>query len=222
MGSILTAIFGSNAILATIFVSLLPLLELKGGITLGIDAEIWGDSALNVWQSFGWALLSSCLVVPVIALVFRPVYNWLKNKKFFKAILEFIVGDVAKRSDQIKVENQSKSATRVYWLKVIAVFLFVAFPAPGTGVWTGTCFAVLLGLNFWSTCASVIAGNTVCGVIIASLCQIFPEFSRLFLIIFLILIAVYMVYRLIIHFIKKRRAQNSTTATYQTDAPEAN
>mgnify|MGYP003304721409 CR=1 FL=1 len=90
MGEILTAIFGSNSILATIFVSLLPLLELKGGITLGID-EIWGAAALTVWESFGWALLGSCLVIPVIALLFRPIYNWLKTKKFFKAIISFIL-----------------------------------------------------------------------------------------------------------------------------------
>ena len=222
MGEILTAIFGSNSILATIFVSLLPLLELKGGITLGIDTEFWGDSALNVWQSFGWALFGSCLVVPILALVFRPIYNWLKTKKFFKAILDFIVGDVAKRSDKMKEENQTKSSIRAFWLKMLAVFLFVAFPAPGTGVWTGTCFAVLLGLNFWAICAVVVVGNTVCGLIIASLCQVFPQFSRLFLIIFLALIAVYIVYRLIMHFVKKRRAQVATVEQYQTDAPEAN
>jgi len=217
MGEILTAIFGSNSILATICVSLLPLLELKGGITLGID-ELWGTSALNVWQSFGWALLGSCLVVPVIALLFRPIYNWLKTKKFFKAVISFIIGDVEKRSNEMHQENKAKSSIRVFWLKILAVFLFVAFPAPGTGVWTGTCFAVLLGLNFWVTCLSVIVGNVVCGVIIASLCQVFPQFSRIFLIVFVILIAIFMVYKLIMHFIKKRRQDSVTTET--SDAHE--
>ena len=122
----------------------------------------------------------------------------------------------------MKEENQTKSSIRAFWLKMLAVFLFVAFPAPGTGVWTGTCFGVLLGLNFWAICAVVVVGNTVCGLIIASLCQVFPQFSRLFLIIFLALIAVYIVYRLIMHFVKKRRAQVATVEQYQTDAPEAN
>ena len=212
MGEILNAIFGSNSILATICVSLLPLLELKGGITLGID-EMWGDSALDVWQSFGWALLGSCLVIPVIALLFRPIYNWLKTKKFFKAIISFVIGDVEKRSANMAEENKAKSSRRVFWLKILAVFLFVAFPAPGTGVWTGTCFAVLLGLNFWAICLVAILGNVVCGLIIASLCQVFPQFSRLFLIIFLCLIAIFIVYKLIMHFVKKRRNQNTIEAT---------
>lgn len=209
MGEILTAIFGSNSILATIFVSLLPLLELKGGIALGID-EIWGAAALTVWESFGWALLGSCLVIPVIALLFRPIYNWLKTKKFFKAIISFILGDVERRSAEVEKENQTKSSKRALWLKILAVFLFVAFPAPGTGVWTGTCFGVLLGLNFWMTCLTAIVGNVVCGLIIASLCQVFPQFSRLFLIIFLCLIALFIIYKLIMHFVKKRRQQTTT------------
>ena len=212
MGEILTTIFGGNSILATIFVSLLPLLELKGGITLGID-PIWGASALTVWQSFGWALLGSCLVIPFIALLFRPIYNWLKTKKFFKAIISFILGDVEKRSAEVKQENKAKSSTRTLWLKMLAVFLFVAFPAPGTGVWTGTCFGVLLGLNFWFTCLAAILGNIVCGIIIASLCQVFPQFSRLFLIIFLCLIAIFIVYKLIMHFVKKRRQPAEPVAT---------
>lgn len=219
MGEILTAIFGSNSILATIFVSLLPLLELKGGITLGID-EIWGAAALTVWESFGWALLGSCLVIPVIALLFRPIYNWLKTKKFFKAIISFILGDVERRSAEVEKENQTKSSKRALWLKILAVFLFVAFPAPGTGVWTGTCFGVLLGLNFWMTCLAAIVGNVVCGLIIASLCQVFPQFSRLFLIIFLCLIAIFIVYKLIMHFVKKRRQQTTTVVEEENKKDE--
>ena len=226
MGEILTTIFGGNSILATIFVSLLPLLELKGGITLGID-PIWGASALTVWQSFGWALLGSCLVIPFIALLFRPIYNWLKTKKFFKAIISFILGDVEKRSAEVKQENKAKSSTRTLWLKMLAVFLFVAFPVPGTGVWTGTCFAVLLGLPFWMTCITVIAGNAVCGVIVTFVCQIFPQITDILLVLFLALIAVVLIFKLVMHFIKKRRQKTVTIATeeepkaHESNATEA-
>lgn len=213
MGEILTAIFGSNSVLATICISLLPLLELKGAIPFGVSAELWGAAALNTWQAFAWALLGSSLVVPVIALLFRPIYNWLKTKKFFKNILDFIVGDVAKRSDKMKAENQAKSATKVFWLKIIAIFLFVAFPVPGTGVWTGTCFAVLLGLNFWAICLTVIAGNTVCGIIVTFVCQVFPQITDILLVLFLILIVAVLLFKVIRHFVKKRRIQNETTET---------
>lgn len=219
MGSILTAIFGTNVILATIFVAMLPLVELKVGIPLAMSS-IWGDAALNTWQAFGWALLGSSLVVPVIALLFRPIYNWLKTKKFFKVIVDFIVGDVAKRSEKISAETAAQSARRVLWLKIMTIFLFVAFPVPGTGVWTGTCFAVLLGLNFWVTCATVIAGNTLCGVIMTFVCQVFPQITDILLVVFLILIVLMLVLKMILHVVKKRRAAQTTE--YLSGEPEAN
>jgi len=213
MGEILTAIFGSNSALAIVCVAMLPLLEVKGAIPLGVSAQLWGAAALNTWQAFGWALLGSSLVVPIIALLFTPIYNWLKTKKFFKTILDFIVGDVAKRSDDMKAETKNKSAGRVLWLKIAAIFLFVAFPVPLTGVWTGTCFAVLLGLNFWVICATVIAGNAVCGVIVTFVCQVFPQITDILFVVFVGLILVAVLAKVVSHIIKKRRAAHESKST---------
>lgn len=220
MGAILTAIFGSNSVLATILVAMLPLVELKGAIPLGVS-PIWGEAALNTWQAFAWALLGSSLVVPVIALLFRPIYDWLKTKKFFQVIVDFIVGDVARRSDQLNAETKTKSVTRGLWLKIVTIFLFVAFPVPLTGVWTGTCFAVLLGLNFWVTCVTVILGNALCGVIVTFVCQVFPQITDILLVVFLVLIAVAVITKVILHVTKKRRATVSGTVN-EPQQPEAN
>lgn len=206
MAQILSTIFGNNVILATIFTAMLPLVELKGAIPLGMVEEIWGAAVLSPWQAFGWALLGSSLVVPIVALLFRPIYLWVRNKKFFKAIVDFVVGDVAKRSDKITTENQTKTMRRAWWLKVLTVFLFVAFPVPGTGVWTGTCFAVLLGLNFWVICITVIAANALCGIIMTTLCEMFPQAKLILLIVFLLLIVIVIVTKIILHIIKKHRA----------------
>lgn len=223
MGEILVKIFGDHSVLATILTSMLPLIELKGAIPLGVSS-LWGEAALSTWQAFWWALLGSSLVVPFVALLFRPIYNWVKDKKFFKTIVDFLVGDVVKRSDKVKAENQTKSASRTLWLKIVAVFLFVAFPVPGTGVWTGTCFAILLGLNFWVTCATVIVGNTLCGVIVTFVCQVFPQITDILLIMFLILILVAVITKVILHVLSKRReavvnaaSVNETTADNATE-----
>ncbi|MCM1404164.1 MAG: small multi-drug export protein [Prevotella sp.] len=224
MGEILSTIFGSNSILGTILIAMLPLVELKGAIPLGVSTAIWGTSALNTWQAFAWALLGSSLVVPIIALLFRPLYQWMKTKRFFQVIVDFVVGDVAKRSDKVNAEAQTASARRGLWLKIMTIFLFVAFPVPLTGVWTGTCFAVLLGLNFWVTCATVMAGNAVCGVIVTFVCQVFPQITDILLIVFLLLIALAVVAKIILHVLKKRRAKAMSTAnpTHETDVDAAN
>lgn len=221
MGKILTAIFGHNSILATIFTSMLPLVELKGAIPLGVSS-IWGVDALSSWQAFLWALLGSSIVVPIVALLFRPIYQWMKDKKFFKTLVDFVVGDAAKRSDKIKAENQNKSTRRTLWLKILTIFLFVAFPVPMTGVWTGTCFAVLLGLNFWVICATVIIGNTVCGIIITFVCQVFPQITDILLVLFLVLIMVALLIKVVMRILKKRRAEkvvtDESTSTAHTPA----
>ena len=45
-------------------------------------------------------------------------------------------------------EEQSKRFSKSYWKKMLAVFIFVAIPLPLTGVWTGTCVAVIIGLKY--------------------------------------------------------------------------
>ena len=209
LGQMIATFFGGNSVLGTMMIAMLPLVELKGAIPLGVSEAIWGARALSSWYAFWWALLGSSLVVPMIALLFRPIYLWLKDKKFFQKIVDFLVGDLAKRSDQIKTENQAKTARRTLWLKIVAVFLFVAFPVPLTGVWTGTCFAVLLGLNFWVICATVIAGNALCGVIITFVCRVFPQITDILLVIFLLLILAAVITKIVLHIINKRHAQTS-------------
>lgn len=216
MGKILIAIFGQNSILATIFTAMLPLVELKGAIPLGMMEEIWGTAALSPWQAFLWALFGSSLVVPIVALLFHPIYQWMKNKKFFKTLVDFVVGDVVERSDKIKTKNQTKSARRTLWLKILTIFLFVAFPVPLTGVWTGTCFAVLLGLNFWVICLTVILGNVVCGIIMTTVCEIFPQIKSILLIVFLILIVVAVLTKIVLHILKKRRIKLDTEVNEQS------
>ncbi|MCQ2382118.1 MAG: small multi-drug export protein, partial [Clostridia bacterium] len=195
--------------------AMLPLVELKGAIPLGVSS-IWGASVLNTWQAFFIALIGSSLVVPIIALLFRPIYNWMRQKKFFKVIVEFLVGDVAKRSDKLIEENKTKSSYRSVWLKIMAVFLFVAFPVPLTGVWTGTCFAVLLGLNFLTICVTVILGNAVCGVIVTFVCQIFPQVTDILLILFLILILVAVIVKVMMH-VTRKRTQRTIVTTEKTE-----
>ena len=45
---IVLAIFGNNAILATIFISMIPVVELRGAIPFGSSKEIWGENALSI------------------------------------------------------------------------------------------------------------------------------------------------------------------------------
>lgn len=208
IGEFFSRIFGDNAIVATIFIAIIPMIELKGAIPFGMSKGFWGEKALGSWTAFGYGFLGSILVVPILALIFKPIYNWLKDKRFFKAIVHFFTGDIERRTDKTNEKAKERSETKKLWIKIITVFLFVAFPVPLTGVWTGTCFAVLLGLNFWQTCATVIAGNAVCGLIVTTLCMVFPNATTIFLYVFLAIIVLAFLTKLIIHLVNRRKQKS--------------
>ena len=88
---------------------------------------------------------------------------------------------------------------------MLAIFIFVAIPLPLTGAWTGTCVALFIGLDFASTCASVISGNVVAGLLITLILQFFPWLNGWLFYIFLIIIAIVIIYEVIRHFVKRKK-----------------
>lgn len=208
LGSLFVKIFGNHAGIATVIISMFPLIELKGGIPVGMSTDFWGEHALNGTASFFLALLGSCLVVPIIALIFKPIVEWLKRTKIFRKIGHMIDNKVKNHSESINAKTKDeKSNAKKIWAKALFIFTFVAVPLPLTGVWTGTCVAVAIGLNFWQTCVSCILGNMVAGLIIVTVCSVFPEFTTILFLIFLVVIIVAILWAIIKNIMVKRKAK---------------
>lgn len=51
IGKVLSLIFGGNSGLATFIISMFPLIELKGGIPIGMSKEFFGNNALEGIES---------------------------------------------------------------------------------------------------------------------------------------------------------------------------
>lgn len=51
----------------------------------------------------------------------------------------------------------------------LGLVLFVAVPLPGSGAWTGSILAFLLGLNFWTAFLCIALGVFVAGVVVTVL-----------------------------------------------------
>lgn len=225
ISNVFASVFHDNVILATILISLLPIIELRGAIPFAMEKAVWGPHALSNWQAFGWAFLGSSLVVPFVALAFIPIMNWLKRTKWFRSIGEAIENKVKKHSDKMLENKTSENVKKTYWLKMLGVFAFVAVPLPLTGVWTGTAIAVMIGLNFWSACASIILGNLTAGLLITLLSSLFNNASTIILLAFLAIIALMILYALIKWLIKKYIKNNSqsnadTTSEQKIDNKE--
>lgn len=208
LSNLFVSIFDNNVILATILIATLPVIELRGAIPFATNPGFWAENALNNWSAFTWSLIGSSAVVPIIALIFLPLINWLKSTKAFRKLALYIENKVKSKTSNIEnADEKSKKFSRAYWKKMLAVFIFVAIPLPLTGVWTGTCVAVFIGLDYISTCTSVIAGNVIAGLIVTLILEFFPWLNGWLFYIFLILIAVVIFWGVIKHLILKKRAQ---------------
>ena len=211
LNNLFSTIFGDNVVLATILIAMVPVIELRGAIPFASNPGFWGIHTLNNWSAFAWSVLGSCLIVPILSLIFTPVIKWLKSTKFFGKIATSFENRVRHKASSIKDANiKSKKFSKSYWLKLLAVFVFVAVPLPLTGAWTGTCVAVFIGLDFWSTCISVILGNIVAGVLITLILQFFPILNEWLFYIFFILLAVIIVYEIIRFVIAKAKSKNDS------------
>ena len=129
------------------FVSMVPLVELRGSIIISQGLQ------LPVLSSYIVAIIGNMLPVPVIYLFARKVLVWGADKpvigKFFSWCLE-------------KGEKGGKKSGRGLF---IALLLFVGIPLPGTGAWTGTLAASILDMDFKSTIIAVMLGVLLAGII---------------------------------------------------------
>lgn len=188
--NVFSSVFGENVILATILIAMLPLIELKGAIPFAMSSQIFGVHALPLWQAFCFALLGSSLVVPILILIYKPITKWFKSTKLFNKLGNFIENKVNKKKEDIEKKDGKKSKLK-RWL---GTFVFVAIPLPLTGVWTGTCVAVALGLNFVESLSSVVLGNIIAGVIITLISMAFGDATLIFFYIFIALIVLCLIF----------------------------
>jgi len=107
------------------FVSMLPVVELRGGMIIA--------SLLNIpWlKAIIICVIGNIIPIPFILLLIKKVFSILKIVKPFRVIIE-------------KLENRALSKSESLQRgELIGLMLFVGIPLPGTGAWTG-CFAATL------------------------------------------------------------------------------
>ena len=143
-----------NKYLIAFFVSMVPLIELRGGVPYAVV------HGLDYWTALVICAIGNMLPVPVIYFFARHVLLWGKDKpyigKFFTRCIE--KGEAGGRRLVAKTGRGGL---------FIALLLFVGIPLPGTGAWTGTLGASFLDMGFKSTVLSVCLGVILAGIIMA-------------------------------------------------------
>lgn len=145
----------TDAILA-FFISMLPVIELRGGIIFAAARGVHFIPAFIV------CFLGNILPIPFILIFIRRILRFFEKFKFTKNL----VGKIESRA-------RTKSASiRKYQL--FGLFLFVAVPLPGTGAWTGALIAVLMDLQIRKSFPVIATGILFAGIIMSILSFLIP------------------------------------------------
>ena len=140
--------------LIVFFVSMLPIVELRGAIPI---AESMG---LNIFWYYLISILGNMLPVPFIYLFARKVLEWGKDKKFIGKFFTWCLEKGEKGGEKLK---KAAGNTGIFW----ALLIFVGIPLPGTGAWTGTLAASFLKLDFKTSIAAITLGVLLAGIIMS-------------------------------------------------------
>ena len=160
--AIKTIIDGLNShispVLIVFIISMIPILELRGGL---IAAAILGvDWAV----AFPVCVLGNMLPIPFILLFIRKILDWLKRFKSFKKLTDWI---------DRKAEKGSKKLQNV---EMWGLILFVGIPLPGTGGWTGALVANALNMKIKKSFPCIFVGVIMAGLIISLLAYLIPGY----------------------------------------------
>ena len=142
--------------LIVFFVSMVPLIELRGAIPIAVGF-IENGFDLNLALCYVVAVVGNMVPVPIIFFFARKVLEWGADKPVIGKMFTFFLEKGHKGGQKL----QEKAGRGLFW----ALFLFVGIPLPGTGAWTGTLAASLLDMDFKSSVTAVLLGVILAGII---------------------------------------------------------
>lgn len=142
---------------AVIFIiSLLPILELRGGLIAAALLKI------SMVQAIPICIIGNILPIPFILLFIKQIFKWLKKTKIFRPLIEKLENSAMGRSDKIKKGE--------FW----GLVLFVGIPLPGTGAWTGALIASLLDIDIKKSSLAILLGIALATVIMCIVTYVIP------------------------------------------------
>ncbi|HMB26245.1 MAG TPA: small multi-drug export protein [Patescibacteria group bacterium] len=138
--------------LATFFLAMLPITELRGSIPFAV-----GYFNMPVWLAFAVSVIGDIIPGILIVWFLRPVSLWLSRRsKIFSRFFNWWFNKVIKRFEKKYLKYGE-----------IALLIFVSIPLPITGVWTGSVAAFLFGIPRKRAIIFISIGAVIAGVLVS-------------------------------------------------------
>lgn len=132
-------------------ISMMPLLELRGGLLAATLLK------MDFVPAYLISIVGNTLPIPLVLLFLDKVFNFLKKSKKLNKLISKLEKKILSKKGQIEKYGY------------LGLLLFVGIPLPGTGAWTGAGLAVLLNLNKKKAFVSIMLGVILASIIMSIL-----------------------------------------------------
>ncbi len=151
-------------LLYVFFISMVPLVELRGAVPVGTGLGIHWLLNLIV------CIVGNCIPVPFILLFMNAIMRYMRGCRF--SFFSKVAVWLHEKADR----NRPKIEKYAVW----GLFLFVAIPLPGTGAWTGALAASVFDMSKKKACISIVGGVIAAGVIMTAGSQLVAAVISMF------------------------------------------
>lgn len=135
---------------STMFMAMVPVIELRGAIPFGVA------SGITVKQALASAIIGNLIPIPFILLFLRRVFIWMRKiSPGFENLVE-------------KLEARAKRKQGIVdKYEIIGLIILVAIPLPGTGAWTGALVATVLDIRMRRAMPAITVGVIIAGILVS-------------------------------------------------------
>ncbi len=191
-----------NNYLIVILSSMVPLIELKGAIPVGVAL------GLESWVSAILSYLGSTLIIIPIFFLLIPIFNLLKKIPGLGTLIKKLEAVLIKKAEDVAKKSEGKQEEATRRVLRIALLIFVSIPLPLTGVWTGAAIAVFLGMSFKDSIIPLALGNFIAGSIIFVLTLLFEKWVDVIITVIFIIAIIMLIVTIIKVILSKPKEEN--------------
>lgn len=135
-------------IVGIFFISMLPVVELRGSIPVGYFV------GLNWYINLIVSIIGNMIPVPFILFYSVKVFEYMKKRNIMTKFIEKIEKRALNKSDSVAKKE------------FLGLMIFVGIPLPGTGAWTGSLIAAILKLDIKKSLLSIFLGVVIAAVLV--------------------------------------------------------
>ena len=168
-------------ILYVFFISMLPIIELRGAIPYGIAM------GLSIYLTYITAVIGNIIPVPFLIIFAKKILDWMSTSKlvskfviklkFRKKLIKFSIQDFCLKI----IKKADEKASKIGKYELLGLFFFVAIPIPGTGAWTGSLIAATLRLRLLPSFITISLGVLSSGLIMSAVSWLWTVVSKVFI-----------------------------------------